>query len=783
MAGTAVTQAPLPGLVSTSGGGESLSNGTKPLDVNDLRIAMVIDRLTLHVRGQLKCDPLEFCNLCFSLARGIDLSISNHEFPRSAQELPSLAKQVCQCKSDTFLRAAIMVLMISVKSACQSGWFADKDSEELQNLSKEILDGFGSASSFSEEPRCSHSVISTVMSRFYPRMKMGHVFVFLEVKPGFEAYLSDFEIPQNLKTTFPDDRIMLFVVRTDSIETSSCLVSPAKVNFLLNGKGVERRTNLFLDNGPQIPTVVSDLLKYGPNLFQAVGEFNGVAIMSKMPNPDSNVLQDYEQHSPSNVDSDSDLIEGPSRISLNCPISFQRIKTPVKGHSCKHIQCFDFDNYLSINSRRPSWRCPHCNQPVCFTDLRFDRKLAEVLKEAEPNVTDIIISSDGSWNAVMDSDDANQKPESPQIENLLDLTRTDDIMDFVISTNVEDRKLTTNISQNQSAARTISIASHIANTVNDANQTNAHIEDDFWSGIVFPNSQLNEQSANDFSNRVGIASPPVLTDSFTTNGQVEDFSGNNTVFGTSVPQREPSMLNTLQMQQYQYGNANFTAEYGSVPCLPRNVTRIPTAVQALPAQPSASMLQQRCRSRLATMQGSSGAPVVSSSAIRPNSHQISHTFSSPLHQYSGIQVMNAQRVLNERVNQQIANLRIPRTTSQPLGPTQSPMQPSTDFFQTQHSPMAAASYSSNRIVFPTLSVAAEQLNNTRLTSPPPLMSTQAHDQNWRPAGRMRGALSGQAYVDAYSRFISQNQPNQLLNFPSGRPGGIPGGSGVLPNGT
>ncbi|KAL6556420.1 hypothetical protein OROGR_005708 [Orobanche gracilis] len=678
MVGTAVTQASLPGLVSTGGGGEALSNGTKPLDVNDLRIAMVIDRLKLHVRGQLKCDPLEFCNLCFSLARGIDLSISNHEFPRSAQGLPSLAKQVCQCKSDTFFRAAIMVLMISVKSACQSGWFADKDSAELQNLSKEILDGFGSASSLSGEPRCSHSVISTIMSRFYPRMKMGHVFVLLEVKPGFEAYLSDFEIPQNLKTTFPDDRIMLFVVQTDCIETSSCLVSPAKVNFLLNGKGVERRTNLFLDNGPQIPTVVSNLLKYGPNLFQAVGEFNGVSIMSKMPNPDSNVLQDYEQHSPSTVDSDSDLIEGPSRISLNCPISFQRIKTPVKGHSCKHIQCFDFDNYLSINSRRPSWRCPHCNQPVCFTDLRIDRKLAEVLKEAEPNVTDIIISSDGSWNAIMDSDDANQKPESPQIENLLDLTGTNDIMDFVITTNeIEDRKHSRNISQNQSAARTITVAPHLANTVNDANQTTVQIEDDFWSGIVFPNSQLNEQSANDYSNRVGIASPPVFSDSFTTNGQVEDFSGNNSVFGTSVPQREPSMPNTLQMQQYQYGNSNFTAEYGSVPCLPRNVTRIPTAVQALPAQPSASMLQQRCRSRLAPMQASSGAPVVSNSAIRSNSHQVSQTFSSLSHQYSGMQVTNAQ------IN---------------------------------------------------------------------------------------------------CLFINQNQPNQLLNYPSGKPGGVPGGSGVLPNG-
>ncbi|GAU45768.1 hypothetical protein TSUD_24320 [Trifolium subterraneum] len=50
---------------------------------------------------------------------------------------------------------------------------------------------------------------------------------------------------------------------------------------------------------------------------------------------------------------ESDIVEGESRISLNCPISFTRIKTPVKGHSCKHFQCFDIDNFFEINYRKP----------------------------------------------------------------------------------------------------------------------------------------------------------------------------------------------------------------------------------------------------------------------------------------------------------------------------------------------------------------------------------------------------------------------------------------------
>ncbi|KAK6137385.1 hypothetical protein DH2020_028857 [Rehmannia glutinosa] len=817
MAATAVTQAPLSGLAlsgSLGGGGGPPENGLMTY-VNSLRISAVIDRLSLHVRGQLKNDADEFYNLCLSLARGIDFAIAHHEFPSRAQELPSLAKQVCQCKIDTLIQAAIMVLMISVKNACQCGWFPDKDSEELLNLAKEVANNFGSVSHLSVEPSCSLSVVSTIMTRgrfyvlevgdhffciddddnwsrmtlqlnggpatgtggetnrFYPRMKMDHVFVFLEVKPGFDAYLRDFQISKKFKAS-PGNEIVsfgqgvkavggfqftrstihhscerrtsvpqkpeggtvcdlrvenclqlpgltpslltlmtvtprLFVVQTDNIETSSCLISPAKVNFLLNGKGVERRTNLFVDGGPQMPTAVRNLLKYGSNLLQAVGEFNGVAIMSEMSNPDSNVLQDYEAHAPATVDSDAEIIEGPSRISLNCPI--RRIKTPVKGHLCKHIQ---------------------------------------VLKEVEANVSDIIISSDGSWNAVMDSDTAIQKPEdkisdtgdgeSPQPVDLLDLTQTNDGMDF--------------------------------------GPSNEQI-----GGVFVPTSNY-------------IASPPVLTDSFTTNGQVEGFNGNN-LFTASVPQREPSLPNTLQLQQYQFGNSNYTAEYGMFPSLPRNVTRTPTAVQALPAQTSTSILQQRSRN----------------TARRANLHQVSQMSSSPLHQYSGVQnpgqenrsfptvrpphqnvvlqatnqVPDAQRVLNERQlsSQQMANLMMPRAMGQPPA-------------------MSQPSYSMNPNGRRMPSVVGDQWSNVGVASPP-LMTTDAYDpaqQTWRPAGRMRGALSGQAYADAYNRFMSQhnqqaaqasrpisnvhldnvNVPAESFmppNYPSARPASLPGGSGVF----
>ncbi|GFZ01330.1 RING/U-box superfamily protein [Actinidia rufa] len=155
-------------------------------------------------------------------------------------------------------------------------------------------------------------------------MKLGKILAFLEAKPGYGAFVIDFHISKNEKPS-AEDKIRLFVAQVDNIETSSCIISPQQVNFLLNGKGVERRTNVFMDTGPQLPTAVTHMLKFGTNLLQAVGQFCGnyiivVAYMSMSSNPDRPVLPDYVQPAAAAVDSDTEIIEGPSRISLNCPI-------------------------------------------------------------------------------------------------------------------------------------------------------------------------------------------------------------------------------------------------------------------------------------------------------------------------------------------------------------------------------------------------------------------------------------------------------------------------------
>ncbi|KAI4297224.1 hypothetical protein L6164_037119 [Bauhinia variegata] len=180
-----------------------LKNQLSPSLLNAYRINAVTERLSSHVQPGYRGDSVEFFNLCLSLARGIDYSVSNNEVPRKAQDLPVLLKQICQRKNDAFLQAAVMVLMISVK----------------------ILKSYYSMGDVNAGHSYCNTTISIIMQRFYPRLKMGQILASLKVNPGFGAFAVDFQISKNTLHS-PQDRIRLLVAQTDNIETSACIISP-----------------------------------------------------------------------------------------------------------------------------------------------------------------------------------------------------------------------------------------------------------------------------------------------------------------------------------------------------------------------------------------------------------------------------------------------------------------------------------------------------------------------------------------------------------------------------
>jgi len=328
-----------------------------------------------------------------------------------------------------------MALMISVKSACQLGWFPERETQELLAIIDLMWNGFSCPENVTSCVNSPVTLISQVIERFYPCVKLGHILVSFEAKvtlyiiqflapfflmcvlvsfvsfsqPESKMMMKDFHISKKMPHS-PKQKVGLFVVRTEDISRSNCIVHPQGVSFLLNGKGIDKRVNISMESGPQLPTNVTALLNLGANLLQAIGCFGGsyliaIAFMDVIPLPNKPLLKDYVHPEVVGSNSDCDIIEGPSRISLSCPISRTRIKLPVKGHVCKHLQCFDFWNYVNMNTRRPSWRCPHCNQSVCYTDIRVDQKLRKILEEVGRNAADVVISADGTWMVETENDE------------------------------------------------------------------------------------------------------------------------------------------------------------------------------------------------------------------------------------------------------------------------------------------------------------------------------------------------------------------------------------------
>ncbi|CAN1778309.1 E4 SUMO-protein ligase PIAL2 [Linum perenne] len=710
--------------------------------VNSFRVIAVVDRLALHLQPGRENNSGEFVGLCLSLARGIDYAVSNNELPSKVHELPLLLKQVCRRKNDHLLDAAIMVLMISIKNACKVGWFSVQDTKELFSLASEIGSQFRSSGDINDASTISQTAVSTVFSRYYPRMKMGAILASLEVEPGFGAYVLDFHISKKSNHS-PLEKILLFVAQTNNLDTSACLVSPPQVNFLMNGTGVDKRTNIQVDTGPQLPTNVTGILKYGTNLLQAVGTFNGnyvilVAFVSTTTLPDPPVLLDYVQSDPTSLDTDSDVIEGPSRISLNCPISLSRIKIPVKGSSCKHLQ---------------------------------------VLKEVGDNITHVNISADGSWKAIVVADenegltpvrhsprDNPEQPahnaESPATPMVLDLTEgSDDLMDELLSSwDTVDRKP--------------SQASFPGQTV-DQEKLASEMGD--WAHLIYP-------SGSGFG--PGVQNPNAVSQSSSMRTDVV-----------------PPMINS---ENQSHGDTNPRSQFAPLSdytSMQVPVHRVPTAVQALPAQGQYPFLQQRPMTSTSNV-NSSGLPVNSNSApsVTPTASGFTtaplQRFSKSFHDVPRVPSPASympRQTLPQNFNNQFRSssygpaprqtpvpttglqraspspLRMPSPASNPTARSSSPLSRASTFQQTgvgsgsrpqattgaaQQAPphmhrqplvvpvqmqSARASYGSSPDISRTPS--AEQRGNAN-----PLQSattaTPNSEQNWRPASRMRGSLEG-----------------------------------------
>jgi len=89
---------------------------------------------------------------------------------------------------------------------------------------------------------------------------------------------------------------------------------------------------------------------------------------------------------------------------LNCVLSCNVMKTPVRAAQCNHFQCFDLWNFLYTNRNVTGtrWECPVCNNElVSVYDLQYCGLTAHMLEQYKSEASTardrVQFFSDGTW--------------------------------------------------------------------------------------------------------------------------------------------------------------------------------------------------------------------------------------------------------------------------------------------------------------------------------------------------------------------------------------------------
>lgn len=118
-----------------------------------------------------------------------------------------------------------------------------------------------------------------------------------------------------------------------------------------------------------------------------------------------------------NEDSDEDIVTTSTVMSLSCPISYMRMKYPVKSVACKHLQCFDALWFLHSQLQVPTWQCPVCQIPIQLEKLAINEFVEEILNESDESVEQVKLFADGSWEPIFNDNESSDGDSD--IENQL----------------------------------------------------------------------------------------------------------------------------------------------------------------------------------------------------------------------------------------------------------------------------------------------------------------------------------------------------------------------------
>lgn len=115
-----------------------------------------------------------------------------------------------------------------------------------------------------------------------------------------------------------------------------------------------------------------------------------------------------------NTSSDLGVEQTAQKMSLMCPIMRTPMAMPVRFDGCTHFECFDAENYLTMNFMKPAWNCPICNKRFAFGTLRMDLWFDKLLKDAGVGSREVELNPDGTFK-ITDKDEDDEDSEDDDI--------------------------------------------------------------------------------------------------------------------------------------------------------------------------------------------------------------------------------------------------------------------------------------------------------------------------------------------------------------------------------
>ncbi len=92
---------------------------------------------------------------------------------------------------------------------------------------------------------------------------------------------------------------------------------------------------------------------------------------------------------------DDDCAATSTPVQLKDPLSFCRIRIPVKTVKCKHVQCFDLATFIQYCERNGIWYCPCCpSKPgLSINDMYVDQFFMDMIEDASAHDSSVVCVS------------------------------------------------------------------------------------------------------------------------------------------------------------------------------------------------------------------------------------------------------------------------------------------------------------------------------------------------------------------------------------------------------